>query len=97
MKLNWRGISIHLFFSCDPLHAEMERRVRLVPLDGDTIPLVAPEHLIVRKALLNRPKDWQDIEQTLATTSPLDLDEIQIWLRRLDQGGLAAETFANRL
>ncbi len=97
LKLDWQGIPVHLFFSRDPLHEEMERRARLVPLDGETIPLVAPEHLVIRKALLNRPKDWNDIERILATTSPLDLDEIQTWLRRLDQGGLAAEIFASRL
>ena len=42
-------------------------------------------------------KDWRDIERILACASPLDLDEIQAWLRRLDQNGLAAEIFASRL
>lgn len=97
LKLGWEGTPLHLFFSCDPLHEEMERKVRQIPLGDGTIPLVAPEHLVIRKALLSRPKDWLDIERILATTSPLDLDEIQTWLRRLDQGGLAAEIFARRL
>lgn len=97
LKLDWKGTPVHFFFSCDPLHEEMERGVREVPLGDGTIPLVAPEHLVIRKALLGRPKDWSDIDQVLAATSPLDVNEIQTWLQRLDQGGLAAEIFASRL
>ena len=97
LKLDWEGTPVHFFFSCDPLHEEMEKRIREVRLGDITIPLVAPEHLVIRKALIGRSKDWLDIERILARTSPLDLDEIQAWLQRLDQGGLAAETFASRL
>jgi hypothetical protein len=97
IKLDWEDYPLHLFFSCDPLHEAMERDLREVPFGNGTIPLVAPEHLVIRKALLGRPKDWLDIERILAVTSPLDLGEIQVWLQRLDQGGLAAEIFASRL
>lgn len=97
LKLDWEGTPIHFFFSCDPLHDQMEKQVREVPLGDGTVPLVSPEHLVIRKALLGRSKDWRDIEQILARPSPLDLDEIQAWLHRLDQGGLAAEIFASRL
>jgi hypothetical protein len=74
-----------------------KRGVYQVPLGEGTIPLVAPEHLVIRKALLGRPKDWLDIERILAVTSSLALDETLSWLQRLDQGGLAAEIFASRL
>lgn len=97
LKVDWEGTPVHFFFSCDPLHDVMERAIHEVPVGENTIPLVAPEHLVIRKALLGRPKDWLDIERILAHTSPLDLDEIQAWLQRLDQGGLAAEIFASRL
>jgi hypothetical protein len=46
------------------------------PFGGSMIPLVAPEHLIVRKAMLDRAKDWLDIEAILIATDPLDLEEI---------------------
>lgn len=81
-KLEWNENPLHLFFSCDLLHEEMERRVRIVPFAGGTIPLVAPEHLVVRKTLLNRPKDRRDIEQILAST-PIDMDEVDDWVKRL--------------
>jgi len=95
LKLDWEGTPVHFFFSCDALHEVMERRVREVPLGDGTIPLIAPEHLVIRKALIGRPKDRLDIERILACTSPLDLEEIQVWLKRMDQGGLAAEILAS--
>jgi hypothetical protein len=39
----------------------MPAGVRNVPFGGATIPIVSCEHLIVRKAMLDRPKDWLDI------------------------------------
>jgi hypothetical protein len=82
LRLSWEETPIHLFFSRDQLHEEMARRVKRAPLDGQTIPLVSPEHLIIRKKLLDRPKDHQDIERILATT-PVDREEIDAWVQRL--------------
>lgn len=82
IKLKWDENPVHLFFSCDPLHEEMERRVRTVPCAGGTIPLVAPEHLVIRKTILGSPKDLQDIEQILASC-PTDMDEVEEWVKRL--------------
>lgn len=82
IKLEWDENPLHLFFSCDPLHEEMEHQIRTVPFAGGTIPLVAPEHLVIRKTILNRPKDRQDIEQILAST-PIDMDEVEEWVKRL--------------
>lgn len=61
----------------------MREQVRYVPFNGDTIPIVAPEHLVIRKARLDRTKDWIDIEQILVATNPLDLREIEDWLERM--------------
>ena len=33
--------------------------------------------------MLDRPKDWLDIEAILAATKPLDVEEIRAWLQRL--------------
>ena len=82
LKFNWEGTPVHFFFSCDPLHEVMERGVRMVPLGGGTLPLIAPEHLVIRKTLLGRPKDQRDIEQ-IAATVDLDWEEIEDWVRRL--------------
>jgi hypothetical protein len=74
---------VHVFYSHDELHAEMAREVREVPYAGATIPLVAPEHLVVRKALLDRPKDRTDIEALLRANPDLDLAAVEAWLVRL--------------
>lgn len=61
----------------------MRRSARTVPFAGEMIPIVSPEHLVIRKALLDRTKDWLDIEQIFVATSPLDLQEIESWLERM--------------
>jgi hypothetical protein len=76
------GPPIHLFFSEDALHDAMPAAVREIESAGATIPIVSPEHLVIRKATLDREKDWPDIESLLATTD-LDLAEIESWLCRL--------------
>ena len=43
-----------------------------MPFGPDTIPILGPEHLVVCKAVFNRPKDWLDIEQVLATVDGFD-------------------------
>ena len=77
------GHPVHVFYSHDPLHEEMAEKAREVPYAGATIPLVAPEHLVIRKAMLDRPKDWLDIEAILIAAGPLDLVAIDAWMRRL--------------
>lgn len=83
VRLPWDRNDVHLFFSHDALHQAMPAAVREVTFSGATIPIVSPEHLIVRKAMLDRPKDWLDIEAILIATDPLDLAEISQWLERL--------------
>jgi hypothetical protein len=83
VRLPWDRNTVHLFFSYDQLHEEMPKAIRRVPLGKTEIPIVAPEHLVIRKAMLDRPKDWLDIEAILIASEPLDLDEVESWLRRL--------------
>jgi hypothetical protein len=82
VRLTWEQAPLHLFFSTDPLHPEMERKAREVPYADGTIPLVSPEHLVTRKRLLGRPKDERDIERILEAT-PVDLAEVEEWVARL--------------
>jgi hypothetical protein len=77
------GPSVHLFFSEDALHDAMPAAVRATPFAGTAIPLVSPEHLLIRKVTLDRPKDWPDIKSLLASPTPIDLAEVKGWLTRL--------------
>jgi hypothetical protein len=83
VRIWWDRNPVDLFFSYDPFHDEMRASARKVPFNGTTIPILAPEHLAVCKAMFDRPKDWLDIEQMLVATSPLDLGEIKGWLERM--------------
>jgi hypothetical protein len=83
IRLWWDRNPVDLFFSYDPFHEEMRKAVRKVPFGDDTIPILAPEHLAVCKAMFDRPKDWIDIEQILVATTPLDREEIKEWLTRM--------------
>ena len=87
LRLEWGGTPVHLFFSCDSLPEQMRKKLREVPFNGDAILLVSPEHLVVRKVVLDRPKDWHDIEQMLVASSPLNLDEVNDWLRHIVGAG----------
>ena len=83
VRLWWDRNPVDLFFSYDPFHDEMKRSARRVPFAETTIPILAPEHLAVCKAMFDRPKDWLDIEQILVATDPLDLPEIEAWLEEM--------------
>jgi hypothetical protein len=82
-RLPWDLNPVHLFFSYDDLHAQMPQAIRRVPFAETEIPIVAPEHLAIRKAMLDRPKDWLDIEAISVASGPLDLETIETWVRRL--------------
>ncbi len=82
-RLWWGDNPIDLFFAYDPIHAEMRKEARRVPFGGVTIPILAPEHLAVCKAMFDRRKDWLDIEQMLIADEELDVDVVEGWLERM--------------
>jgi hypothetical protein len=86
VRLWWGRNPVDLFFSYDPFHDAMRRNARKVPFNDETIPILSPEHLAVCKAIFDRPKDWLDIEQMLVATDPLDLGEVEDWLKRMVGG-----------
>jgi hypothetical protein len=86
VRLWWDRNPVDLFFSYDPFHDEMRRAARRVPFADRTIPILAPEHLAVCKAMFDRPKDWLDIEQMVVATDPLDLPEVEAWLEAMVGG-----------
>jgi hypothetical protein len=74
---------VDLFFSYDVLHEEMRRGFRRVPFAEVTIPILAPEHLIICKVVFDRPKDWTDIAQMLIVTADVDIDAVSRHLVRI--------------
>ncbi len=82
-RLRWENTPIDLFFAYDDLHDAMRRAIRREPFGDTTIPVLAPEHLLVCKAVFNRPKDWLDIEQMLVCVEELDTGEVRMWLERI--------------
>ncbi|HEY2479900.1 MAG TPA: hypothetical protein VGI17_14380 [Solirubrobacterales bacterium] len=83
VRLWWDRNPVDLFFSYDPFHDKMERATRRVPFADTRIPILAPEHLVICKAIFDRPKDWLDIEAILVVTEPLDVDAIESQLTRM--------------
>jgi hypothetical protein len=82
-RLRWGNTPIDLFFAYDALHDAMRRASRRESFGETKIPVLAPEHLLVCKAIFNRPKDWLDIEQMLVCVEDLDLTEVRNWLDRI--------------
>jgi hypothetical protein len=82
-RLRWGNTPIDLFFAYDALHDAMRRASRSEHFGETKIPILAPEHLLVCKAIFNRPKDWLDIEQMLVCVDDLDLAEVRSWLDRI--------------
>jgi hypothetical protein len=82
-RLRWGGTPIDLFFAYDDFHDAMRRATRSEPFGDTRIPVLGPEHLLVCKAIFNRPKDWLDIEQMLICVEELDVTEVHSWLDRI--------------
>jgi len=82
-RLRWGRTPLDLYFAYDEIHEAMRREVRLAPFGGHRLPILSPEHLLVCKAVFDRPKDWLDIEQMLVCVEDLDTEEIRAWLRRI--------------
>ena len=83
VRCRWGRTPIDLFFSYDALHDAMRADTQSVPFGPDTIPILGPEHLVVCKAVFNRPKDWLDIEQVLATVDGFDSVDAMTELERV--------------
>lgn len=83
VRLHWGNNPVDLFFSHDPFHDRMREWASIVPFGATKLPILAPEHLLVCKAVFNRAKDWIDIDQILVGVPDLDAVEARQWLERL--------------
>jgi hypothetical protein len=61
-RLWWDDTPIDVFLDTHEIHRRMAGRVVWVPLAGRQVPMVDCASLAVFKALLDRTKDWADIE-----------------------------------
>jgi hypothetical protein len=84
-RINWGSTPIDLFFSYDAFHDECMTRRRAYPFgEGETIHVLAPEDLVVFKAIFDRDKDWRDIrELAFAMADELDAEWTLRWLDRI--------------
>jgi hypothetical protein len=79
-RVYWGQTPVDLFFSGMAFHEAMARAVRRVSFGPDVLPILAPEHLMVCKALFDRAKDWLDIEQMLVSVPALRVTEVMRWM-----------------
>jgi hypothetical protein len=82
-RLWWGDNPVDLFFAYDPIHRAMQKEARRVPFEGAMLPILAPEHLAVCKAMFDRRKDWLDIEKMLIANDDFDLAAVEAWLNRM--------------
>ncbi len=61
----------------------MATRSRQVSFGPVEIPILSPEHLIVCKAVFDRPKDWVDIEEMVGWGTKIDAPEVLHWIENI--------------
>jgi hypothetical protein len=71
---------LDVFFATMALHFEMAERARVVRFGPVDLPILAPEDLIVCKAVFDRPKDWLDIEEMLRWGTEIDAARALGWV-----------------
>jgi hypothetical protein len=79
----WDATPIDLFFAYDAFHYDAASAIRVVPFADTHIPILAAEHLVVCKAVFNRPKDWVDIDAMLTDDCHLDVAVVLRWVGRI--------------
>ncbi len=82
-RLDWDGSYLDVFFATLELHREMATCSREVAFGPLLIPILSPEHLIVCKAIFDRPKDWVDIEEIVAWGTEVDEVTALRWVEEL--------------
>jgi hypothetical protein len=82
VRLRWGITPVDLFLSVLPLHDRVKAQVRLVPFEGNTIPVLDCTALAVFKAMFDRARDWVDIEAMVEARS-LDVDDAIHWTREM--------------
>ena len=79
-RLDWGGSYLDVFFATTGPPLEMAERARAVRFGPVDIPILAPEDLIVCKAVFDRPKDWLDIEEIMRWGTVVDAAPTLWWV-----------------
>ncbi len=79
----WDETPVDLFFAYDAFHDAAAAARRTVTFADSSIPVLAPEHLVVCKAVFDRPRDWVDIDAVLEGDTALDVAEVLRWVGRI--------------
>lgn len=66
VRVWWAETPIDLFLDTIDFHEDAARGVRMVPFEGQTIPVLGCDALVVFKAMFDRTRDWADIEAVIA-------------------------------
>jgi hypothetical protein len=83
VRVWWDATPIDLFFAYDRFHDAARKAAVRVPFGSGTIPILAAAHLVVCKAVFDRPKDWVDIDAMLADDTAIDVGEALRWVGRI--------------
>ena len=82
-RLDWDGSYLDIFFATLELHREMATSSHEVAFGPVHIPILSPEHLIVCKAVFDRPKDWVDIEEIVGWGTKVEGASVLRWTDEL--------------
>jgi hypothetical protein len=82
VRVWWEDTPLDVFLNVHELHDRFAGEVRWVSFEDRTIPVLGCTALIVFKALLNRTKDWADIEEIIEARAG-DLPQAIKWLKGL--------------
>jgi hypothetical protein len=82
VRLWWDDTPVDLFFDAHDFHREVAAGVRTVPFAGSMIPVLGCDALVVFKAMLNRTRDWADIE-AMVEARTVDPTTVVGWVVRL--------------
>jgi hypothetical protein len=80
VRLDWDGSYLDVFFATLDFHMEMAEHARTVRFGPVWIPILAPEDLVVCKAVYDRPRDWLDIEEMLRWGTEIDAGRALHWV-----------------
>jgi hypothetical protein len=82
-RLDWAGSYLDVFFATLDFHHEMALLARPVQFGSVEIPILSPEHLIVCKAVFDRPKDWLDIDEIVRWGTVIDAPRTLHWVAEI--------------